>query len=265
MSVVPFTSGRRTSTTRRPTPSPASCRGHQGVAVLALMRVMAVACLRWGRSCARRGFAGGASLVLGNLAPCQTSLNGCWPTPASATPLPAAGFVAATPGAYAGMLFYLLPTCHEHGRLRILTPSGWWGRDRHRPAEDWAGSGRAWDRGQPVHVLPAGLPPMAGFYGKYMIFKELILQGTWAWRWWGPGQPGVGLLLPAVPVALFRTSPPRTRTGGRGAAAGAGPLQGRRCSSAASWSWPWAHARDVMAAFAGKAARYPRDAALMLC
>ena len=54
----------------------------------------------------------------------------------------------------------------------------------------------------------AGLPPMAGFYGKYMIFKELILQGH-------VGLAVVGVLASlvsvyyylAVPVALFMDKP----------------------------------------------------------
>jgi NADH-quinone oxidoreductase subunit N len=54
----------------------------------------------------------------------------------------------------------------------------------------------------------AGLPPMAGFYGKYMIFKELILQGH-------VGLAVLGVLASlvsvyyylAVPVALFMAKP----------------------------------------------------------
>jgi NADH-quinone oxidoreductase subunit N len=54
----------------------------------------------------------------------------------------------------------------------------------------------------------AGLPPMAGFYGKYMIFKELILTGH-------VGMAVVGVLASLVsvyyylgiPVALFMGKP----------------------------------------------------------
>ena len=54
----------------------------------------------------------------------------------------------------------------------------------------------------------AGIPPLAGFYGKYMIFKELILQGH-------VSMAVVGVLASLVsvyyylrlPVALFLESP----------------------------------------------------------
>jgi len=54
----------------------------------------------------------------------------------------------------------------------------------------------------------AGLPPMAGFYGKYMIFKELILQGHIALAVLGVLASLVSVYYYlALPVALFVARP----------------------------------------------------------
>ncbi|MCE1228538.1 MAG: NADH-quinone oxidoreductase subunit N, partial [Firmicutes bacterium] len=90
------------------------------------------------------------------------------------------GFVAGTPQAYTGMLFYLLAyLAMNMGAFGLLTALGLVG-DRTR-FEDLRGLG--WKR--PDLGIAAtlclfslsGLPPLGGFFGKYMIFKELVQTG----------------------------------------------------------------------------------------
>jgi NADH-quinone oxidoreductase subunit N len=186
----------------------------KGVAVLALMRVMAVGLPAVGPQL-RSAVAVLAvlSLVLGNLAAlAQTSLKRMLAySSISHAGYLLLGFVAATPGAYAGMLFYLLAyLAMNMGAFGILAAFGLVGDDLG--IDQLKGLG--WKRpglGIAVSLCMfslAGLPPMAGFYGKYMIFKELILQGH-------VGLAVVGVLASlvsvyyylAVPVALFMDKP----------------------------------------------------------
>jgi NADH-quinone oxidoreductase subunit N len=186
----------------------------KGVAVLALMRVMAVGLPAVGVQM-RSALAVLAvfSLVLGNLAAlAQTSLKRMLAySSISHAGYLLLGFVAATPAAYAGMLFYLVAYLAMNlGAFGMLSAFGLVG--------DKAGfdqlKGLGWKRpglGIAISLCMfslAGLPPLAGFYGKYMIFKELILQGH-------VGLAVVGVLASlvsvyyymAVPVALFMEKP----------------------------------------------------------
>jgi NADH-quinone oxidoreductase subunit N len=121
------------------------------------------------------------------------------------------GLVAATPAAYAGMLYYLLAyLAMNMGAFGMLSAFGLVGDG----ASFERLKGLGWRRpglGIAVSLCMfslAGLPPMAGFYGKYMIFKELILQGH-------VGLAVLGVLASlvsvyyylAVPVALFMEKP----------------------------------------------------------
>ncbi len=90
------------------------------------------------------------------------------------------GFVAGTPMAYTGILFYLMAyLAMNMGAFGLLTALGMVG-ERTR-LEDLRGMG--WKR-PGIGVATAlclmslaGIPPTGGFYGKFMIFKELIQQG----------------------------------------------------------------------------------------
>jgi NADH-quinone oxidoreductase subunit N len=90
------------------------------------------------------------------------------------------GFVAATPGAYVGVLFYLVAyLAMNMGAFGVLTAFGLVGEQttfESLRGQGWKRPGVAIAATLCMFSL-AGLPPMAGFYGKYMIFKELILQG----------------------------------------------------------------------------------------
>ncbi len=186
----------------------------KGVAVLALMRVMAVGLPAVGlRMRSALAVLAVLSLVLGNLAAlAQTNLKRMLAySSISHAGYLLLGLVAATPGAYAGMLFYLLAyLAMNMGAFGVLSAFGLVGDattfDRLK--------GLGWRRpglGIAVSLCMfslAGLPPMAGFYGKYMIFKELILQGH-------VGLAVLGVLASlvsvyyylAVPVALFMEKP----------------------------------------------------------
>jgi NADH-quinone oxidoreductase subunit N len=186
----------------------------KGVAVLALMRVMAAGLPGLGsRLQAVVAILAVASLVLGNLAAlAQTSLKRMLAySSISHAGYLLLGFVAATPAAYAGMLFYLLAyLAMNMGAFGMLSAFGLVG-DKVT-FEQLKGLG--WKRpglGIAVSLCMfslAGLPPMAGFYGKYMIFKELILQGH-------VSLAVVGVLASLVsvyyylrvPVALFMEQP----------------------------------------------------------
>ena len=186
----------------------------KGVAVLALMRVMAVGLPAVGGQL-REAVAVLAvlTLVLGNLAAlAQTSLKRMLAySSISHAGYLLLGFVAGTAPAYAGMLFYLLAyLAMNMGAFGLLSAFGLVG-DRCG-FEQLKGLG--WKRpglGIAVSLCMfslAGLPPLAGFYGKYMIFKELILTGH-------VGLAVVGVLASlvsvyyylSVPVALFMGKP----------------------------------------------------------
>ena len=155
----------------------------KGVAVLALLRVMAVGLPAVGvRMRSALAILAVLSLLLGNLAAlAQSSIKRMLAySSISHAGYLLLGFVAATPAAYAGMLFYLLAyLVMNMGAFGILSAFGLVGEE---VTFDQL-KGRGWQRpGLGIAVALcmfslAGLPPMAGFYGKYMIFKELILQG----------------------------------------------------------------------------------------
>lgn len=89
-------------------------------------------------------------------------------------------FVAGTKEAYSGMLFYLLAyLVMNMGAFGLFSAMGLVGEStRYRDLR-----GLGWKR--PGLAIPvalcmfslAGLPPMGGFFGKYMIFKELVHTG----------------------------------------------------------------------------------------
>ena len=90
------------------------------------------------------------------------------------------GFVAGTPAAYTGVLFYLvIYLAMNLGAFGLLTAFGLVGDKT--TFEDLRGLG--WKRpalgfSAAVFMLSlAGIPPMGGFYGKYMIFRELVGTG----------------------------------------------------------------------------------------
>jgi len=186
----------------------------KGVAVLALMRVMAVGLPAVGPQL-RSAVAvlALASLVLGNLAAlAQTSLKRMLAySSISHAGYLLLGLVAATPGAYAGMLFYLLAyLAMNMGAFGVLSAFGLVGEGvtfDQLKGLGWKRPGLAIAVSLCMFSL-AGLPPLAGFYGKYMIFKELILQGH-------VGLAVAGVLASlvsvyyylAVPVALFMDKP----------------------------------------------------------
>jgi NADH-quinone oxidoreductase subunit N len=121
------------------------------------------------------------------------------------------GFVAATPDAYSAILFYLLAYLAMNiGAFGVLTAFGLVGDGatfENLRGQGWKRPGIAIAATFCMFSL-AGLPPMAGFYGKYMIFKELILQGH-------VGLAIVGVVASLVsvyyylrlPVALFIEKP----------------------------------------------------------
>lgn len=90
------------------------------------------------------------------------------------------GFVAGTPAAHTGVLFYLvIYLAMNLGAFGLLTAFGLVGEKT--TFEDLRGLG--WKRpglgfAAAVFMLSlAGIPPMGGFYGKYMIFRELVGTG----------------------------------------------------------------------------------------
>jgi NADH-quinone oxidoreductase subunit N len=90
------------------------------------------------------------------------------------------GFVAGTERAYGAMLFYLVVyLAMNMGAFGLLTALGLVG-DRTTYA-DLRGAG--WKRpglgiaAALCFLSLAGIPPTGGFYGKYMLFKELVHTG----------------------------------------------------------------------------------------
>jgi NADH-quinone oxidoreductase subunit N len=89
-------------------------------------------------------------------------------------------FVAGTPAAFNGMLYYLvIYLAMNMGAFGLLTAFGLVGEKT--TFEDLRGLG--WKRpamgvAAAIFMLSlAGIPPMGGFYGKYMIFRELVATG----------------------------------------------------------------------------------------
>jgi len=90
------------------------------------------------------------------------------------------GFVAGTPAAFTGVLYYLLIyLAMNMGAFGLLTAFGLVGDKT--TFEDLRGLG--WKRpamgiAAAIFMLSlAGIPPLGGFYGKYMIFRELVATG----------------------------------------------------------------------------------------
>jgi len=90
------------------------------------------------------------------------------------------GFVAGTPAAMTGVLFYLaIYLAMNMGAFGLFTAFGLVGSDTSYDAL----RGLGWKR--PVMGLCAvicmlslaGIPPFGGFFGKYLIFKELVATG----------------------------------------------------------------------------------------
>jgi NADH-quinone oxidoreductase subunit N len=89
-------------------------------------------------------------------------------------------FVAGTPAAFNGMLYYLvIYLAMNMGAFGLLTAFGLVGEKT--TFDDLRGLG--WKRpamgvSAAIFMLSlAGIPPMGGFYGKYMIFRELVATG----------------------------------------------------------------------------------------
>jgi NADH-quinone oxidoreductase subunit N len=120
-------------------------------------------------------------------------------------------FVANTPQGYSGLLYYLMAyLAMNMGAFGLLTVFGLVGERStfvHLRGLGWKRPGVA--IAATVCILGlAGLPPTAGFFGKYMIFKELV----------GTGHVGLAILgvlaslasvyyYLRVPVALFLEAP----------------------------------------------------------
>lgn len=89
-------------------------------------------------------------------------------------------FVAGTPQAYTGMLFYLVAyLAMNMGAFGLLTAAGLVGERvtfDHLRGLGWKRPGLGLAATVCLFSL-AGIPPMAGFYGKYMVFKELVQTG----------------------------------------------------------------------------------------
>jgi NADH-quinone oxidoreductase subunit N len=156
----------------------------KAVAVLALIRVLGVGLPAAGASRVQGAVAVVAvlTLVLGNLAAlAQSNIKRMLAySSISHAGYLLLGIVAGTPAAYSGILFYLMAyLAMNMGAFGLLTALGLVG-DR-TTFEQVRGLG--WKRPDLAVAASlclfslAGIPPLAGFYGKYMIFKELILQG----------------------------------------------------------------------------------------
>jgi len=215
MSVVPF--HQWTPDAYEAAPHPVSgfmSVATKGVAVLAMLRVMAGALPAVGpRMRAALAVLAVLTLVLGNLAAlAQASVKRMLAySSISHAGYLLLGLVAATPGAYAGMLFYLLAyLAMNMGAFGVLAAFGLVGDEvtfDHLRGLGWKRPGLGIAAALCMFSL-AGLPPMAGFYGKYMIFKELILQGHIALAVLGVLASLVSVYYYlALPVALFMAKP----------------------------------------------------------
>lgn len=158
----------------------------KGVAFIALLRIFPVSLLGMGAAGVRMQAALAVlavlTLVVGNLtALVQTNVKRMLAySSISHAGYLMLGFVAGTPAAYTGVLFYLvIYLAMNMGAFGLLSAYGLVGE--HTTFEDLRGLG--WKRpamgfAAAVFMLSlAGIPPMGGFYGKYMIFKELVGTG----------------------------------------------------------------------------------------
>ena len=155
----------------------------KGVAIIALVRVLALGLPFLGsRFQGAMAVVAILTLVLGNLAAlAQSNIKRMLAySSISHAGYILLGLVAATPAAYSAVLFYLLAYLFMNmGAFGLLTAMGLVGDQT--TFEQVRGLG--WKRPDLAIAASmclfslAGIPPFAGFYGKYMIFKELILQG----------------------------------------------------------------------------------------
>ena len=158
----------------------------KGVAFIALLRIFASSLVPLGGVGARMqavvAVLAVATLVLGNLtALVQTNVKRMLAySSISHAGYLLLGFVAGTPAAYTGVLYYLvIYLAMNMGAFGLLTALGLVGDQN--TFDDLRGLG--WKRpamgiAAAIFMLSlAGIPPMGGFYGKYMIFRELVATG----------------------------------------------------------------------------------------
>ncbi len=158
----------------------------KGVAFIALLRIFPVAFRELGvvgvKMQAVLAVLAVATLVLGNLtALVQTNVKRMLAySSISHAGYLMLGFVAGTPAAFNGVLFYLvIYLAMNMGAFGLLTAFGLVGEKT--TFDDLRGLG--WKRpamGVSAAIIMlslAGIPPMGGFYGKYMIFRELVATG----------------------------------------------------------------------------------------
>ncbi|GLH74933.1 NADH-quinone oxidoreductase subunit N [Geothrix limicola] len=158
----------------------------KGVAFIALMRIFPVSFAPLGAVGAKMqsvvAVLAVATLVVGNLtALVQTNVKRMLAySSISHAGYLMLGFVAGTPAAFNGVLFYLvIYMAMNMGAFGLLTAFGLVGEKT--TFDDLRGLG--WKRpamgvAAAIFMLSlAGIPPMGGFYGKYMIFRELVGTG----------------------------------------------------------------------------------------
>jgi NADH-quinone oxidoreductase subunit N len=158
----------------------------KGVALIALLRIFGSSLVPLGGVGARMqsvvAVLAVATLVLGNLtALVQTNVKRMLAySSISHAGYLLLGFVAGTPAAYTGVLYYLvIYLAMNMGAFGLLTALGLVGDQI--TFDDLRGLG--WKRpamgvAAAIFMLSlAGIPPMGGFYGKYMIFRELVATG----------------------------------------------------------------------------------------
>ncbi len=120
-------------------------------------------------------------------------------------------FVAGTPEAYAGLLFYLAAyMAMSLGAFGLLTALGLVGERTdllHLRGQGWKRPELGIAAALCLFSM-AGIPPLAGFYGKYQIFKELVGTGHLGLAILGvlASLVSVGYYLKVV-VALFMEEP----------------------------------------------------------
>jgi NADH-quinone oxidoreductase subunit N len=158
----------------------------KGAAIIALMRVFPGTLLVPGALSVKvttaLGLIAGATLIVGNItALVQTNVKRMLAySSISHAGYLLLGFVAGTPAALSAVLFYLVVYLAMNlGAFGLFTAYGLVG-DR-TTFEDLRGLG--WKRpllgvsAVVCFLSLAGIPPTGGFYGKFMIFKELIAMG----------------------------------------------------------------------------------------
>ncbi len=158
----------------------------KGVAIIALMRVFPATLsfqnLLGAKVQAALGLCAAATLVVGNLtALAQSSVKRMLAySSISHAGYLLLGFVAGTPNAYTGVLFYLVVYLAMNlGAFGLFTAFGLVGDAT--TFDDLRGLG--WKRpllgvcAAVCFLSLAGIPPTGGFYGKFMIFKELVATG----------------------------------------------------------------------------------------